>query len=330
MNGREVSTHRLLAALVLISASKAASSAGILSGRRCQLGEGLRQPGVFRQLSVRLRVGGAGFGRRSAPSHQHSLLPGAGSEGGWGGAVRDARRDPYSPRASVGHPLNCRDRNPEEIRHRVGRVPRRRGVTPARLSWLVLPALRALLWLPRRSAPPAEKELIGQQRRSPKGRREIAVVVILFPSSLFSPAEVSAGRRRSFSRAGLCAFAPRAAARLADCLGPGTAIPPGPPPGPLPKGAHSHGGRRAGREDPFHLSDAGARPHPPAFGLRGVFGHLQHAQEVPGENLEGPGQPLEWCLAQVSRSEHLFHWPSSPYTTGVMTAGMSSAKLPEK
>lgn len=65
---------------------------------------------------------------------------------------------------------------------------------------------------------------------------------------------------------------------------------------PFREGAPNHGGHRAGREDPFHLADAGARTHPPAFGLRGVFGHLRDLHEDPGENfrgecLEGYGGP---------------------------------------
>uniref|UniRef100_A0A8C0RHV3 Glycerol-3-phosphate acyltransferase 3 n=1 Tax=Canis lupus familiaris TaxID=9615 RepID=A0A8C0RHV3_CANLF len=54
-----------------------------------------------------------------------------------------------------------------------------------------------------------------------------------------------------------------------------------------PEAAPSHGGRGAGREDPFHLADAGARPHPPALGLRGVFGHLRDLHEDLGENFRG-------------------------------------------
>lgn len=50
------------------------------------------------------------------------------------------------------------------------------------------------------------------------------------------------------------------------------------------EGAPSHGRRRAGREDPFHLADARTWLHPSAFGLRGVFGHLRGLHEDLGEN----------------------------------------------
>lgn len=79
---------------------------------------------------------------------------------------------------------SCRDRHPEEIRHRVGRIPgrtrapspRRRGVpslTLAPINWSVLPGPRVLRWLQRWPGPPAEKELTCRSEEEPvkEGRK---------------------------------------------------------------------------------------------------------------------------------------------------------------
>ncbi|KAK1345634.1 hypothetical protein QTO34_008097 [Cnephaeus nilssonii] len=132
-----------------------------------------------------------------------------------------------------------------------GAHPRRRGVTPARLSWLVLPALRAL-----------------------RGEcREAALILPCWALRLccWSCCPTAWGQGQP-SRSDLHWD-------------------------PFRKGAHSRGGRGAGRGDAFRLADAGARPHPPAFGLRGVSGHLRDVQ-VPGENSE-----VSAC--RLSASSHL-------------------------
>lgn len=83
----------------------------------------------------------------------------------------------------MSHPLSCRYRHPEDVRHRVGRIP---GCTRAPYPSLgvpsltrtpiirpVLPGLRALRWLPRWPEPPAEEELTrpGEEEPVEEGRK---------------------------------------------------------------------------------------------------------------------------------------------------------------